>query len=73
MRTVTRHRSHPITEARPARRPTPTGHPSNPRVRAQLVSDAVIAGYIHDISVRHRRARTSDETDLPELQPLPTP
>jgi hypothetical protein len=58
----------------------------NPRVRPQLVSDAVIAGYIHDISVRHRpesaspqpdasgsaagRFASPDETDLPELVPL---
>jgi hypothetical protein len=54
MRTITRRPSHAITE-RPTRRGAASnGHSSSPRMRAQLVSDAVIAGYIHDISVRHR-------------------
>jgi hypothetical protein len=30
-------------------------------VRPQLVADAVIAGYIHDISVRHREGDSADE------------
>jgi hypothetical protein len=54
MRTITRRPSHAITEKPTRRGATSNGHSSSPRVRAQLVSDAVIAGYIHDISVRHR-------------------
>jgi hypothetical protein len=54
MRTIIRRPSHTVTE-RPTRRGAASnGHSLSSRVRAQLVSDAVIAGYIHDISVRHR-------------------
>jgi hypothetical protein len=69
MRTITRRPSHAVTESRNRRGSASTGRPSSPRVREQLVSDAVIAGYIHDISVRHhpesveahrRRAGRSD-------------
>jgi hypothetical protein len=34
---------------------------STPRVRAQLIADAVIASYIHDISVRHRRTASPNK------------
>ncbi|MGO9899767.1 MAG: hypothetical protein ACLP0J_08760 [Solirubrobacteraceae bacterium] len=36
----------------------------NHQLRAQLVSEAVVAGYIHDISARHRRPVHT----VPELQ-----
>ena len=54
MRTITRRPSHTVTEARIRRASASNGHGPNPGMRAQLLSDAVIAGYIHDISVRHR-------------------
>lgn len=67
MRTITRYRSHPITEARTGSGSGSNGHPANPRVRPQLVSDAVIAQYIHDISVRHR-AEPSAPCPVPDPQ-----
>jgi hypothetical protein len=62
MRTITRRRSHSVTGTTTGRRSTSNGRPSNPRVRPQLVSDAVIAGYIHEISVRHRHGDASRTT-----------
>lgn len=66
MRTITRRPSHAVTETRRRRSQADGRHPSQPRLRPQLVSDAVIAGYIHDISARHhagadRRRRLTDE------------
>jgi hypothetical protein len=40
------------------------------RLRPELLSDAVIAGYIHDISARHRRRRTGwSVTTVPAAEP----
>lgn len=54
MRTITRRPSHTASETRARGGVATNGHRSNHRLRPRLVSDAVIAGYIHDISVRHR-------------------
>ena len=52
-------RSLPRTEAR--RGASRDDHPSVPRLRPQLLADAVIAGYIHDISARHRADDSEDK------------
>jgi hypothetical protein len=44
-----------ITRPRPRRSPHLAGSPRRPS--AQLVSDGVVAAYIHDISTRHGRPR----------------
>jgi hypothetical protein len=41
----------PLRARRPQERREPT---TAPRLRQQLIADAVVANYIHDISVRHR-------------------
>jgi hypothetical protein len=48
-------RSHPRTvTAPPVRLRSLTDEPHSTRRRPQLIFDAVVAGYIHDISDRHR-------------------
>jgi hypothetical protein len=50
--------SHPCTTTTDGtgRRSPRTEHVSARRVRPRLISDAVTAGYIHDISQRHGRS-----------------
>lgn len=50
-------RSRPnITQTDRSANPTPgTGRASARRLSPRLISDAVVAGYLHDISQRHRR------------------
>ena len=45
----------------------PRGH-SPRRPSTQLISDAVVASYIHDISQRHRRPAPADQSALMELR-----
>jgi hypothetical protein len=50
------HRRPQTTAADPARRRSPhSGLPSRRGVSFELISDAVVASYIHDISARHGR------------------
>jgi hypothetical protein len=45
--------------AEPDRRSAPKARQASWRFRPQLLSDAVVAGYIHGISTRHRRRDAS--------------
>lgn len=54
--TTTTHRNRQTLAALSARRRQERGVRSPaPRLRPQLIADAVVANYIHDISIRHRR------------------
>ena len=58
MRTLNRPRFH-ATAANQTRRRSPRTEPRpTRRASMQLISDGVLAGYIHDISQRHRRSFT---------------
>jgi hypothetical protein len=48
---------HPQPATRGARRPTHRERRFNRGPSVQLVSEAIVASYIHDISERHRDAR----------------
>ena len=47
-------RPHTNAQSRVARRPLRTERPAHRRPSTRLMADAVVAGYIHDISQRHR-------------------
>lgn len=55
MTTTPRPRKHILTTLRARRDSSRVSDDSARRLRPQLIADGVIAGYIHDISVRHRR------------------
>jgi hypothetical protein len=65
MRNLHRPRSHPPAAERDHGQ---TRHAASARPRLQLIADGVVAGYIHDISIRHgngvtaaRRRRRCDQ------------
>lgn len=53
MRYRTPSRPHTSTPAQPDRRSAPAARTASWALRPQLLSDAVVAGYIHHISSRH--------------------
>ena len=58
MRNHIRPRPHTSAATSSARRSVPKTRAATWQLTPQLLSDAVVAGYIHDISARHRRPRT---------------
>jgi hypothetical protein len=54
MRTLNRSHPHALAAARTAQRPSRDNHRPAPPLRPQLIADGVVAGYIHEISARHR-------------------
>lgn len=56
-------RSHRHSPVRPEARQRASGddHTPAPRLRPQLLADAVVAGYIHEISTRHGAGDSHDE------------
>jgi hypothetical protein len=61
MNTIDRSHRHSLVgpEARP--RASSDDHTPAPRLRPQLLADAVVAGYIHEISTRHGAGDSRDE------------
>lgn len=53
MRTPNRPRAHTSGPSNPARRSVPVRRSRSWQLSPQLLTDAVVAGYIHDISARH--------------------
>jgi hypothetical protein len=62
-------RPHTTTTGRTVRRAPGTQHMSARRLSPRLISDAVIASYLHDISQRRRRSVPASENHL--LRPTP--
>jgi hypothetical protein len=62
MNTIDRSHRLSLARAEARRRDSRDEHAPAPRVRPQLLADAVVAGYIHDISTRHRAIDPDDET-----------
>ena len=60
MRTINRSHPHTVSAAKTVQRPSRDGHRVVPRLREQLIADGVVAGYIHDISVRHHDGDESE-------------
>ena len=58
MTTINRSPHHNPATADTRRRDAREDRPSERRLRPQLLADGVIAGYIHDISPRHRNGRS---------------
>jgi hypothetical protein len=61
MRTIDRSHPHTLTATRTGPRASRDDHAVAPRLRPQLIADGVVAGYIHEISIRHRE---SDDSEL---------
>jgi hypothetical protein len=65
MTTINRSNSHSLSGLRSGRRSRRNGPTSLHRLRPQLISDGVVAGYIHEISTRRTtsQARRSREPE----------
>jgi hypothetical protein len=61
MSTIDRSRRHSLDRSEPRHRASRDDHASAPRLRPQLLADAVVAGYIHEISTRHGAGDSEDE------------
>jgi hypothetical protein len=61
MNTIDRSHRHRLATAVARRRASRDELAPAPRVRPQLLADGVVAGYIHDISTRHRAVDSEDE------------
>ena len=68
MTTINRSRHHDPAMAEARRRDAREDHSSERRLRPQLLADGVIAGYIHDISPRHRNGQSDGEGYEPSLE-----
>jgi hypothetical protein len=69
MRTLDHSRPHTTTTNPPRRRSVRNDHIPARHPSAQLMADAVIAGYIHDISRGSRRSVRSTQNRLPRPRP----
>jgi hypothetical protein len=65
----TRYRTHTTTEGRTGRRSPTTEQVAARRLSSRMISDAVVAGYLHDISQRRRRSALAPKNHL--LRPTP--
>lgn len=59
MRNLDRPRSHTSAPVNPDRRISDLERPTASALRPELLSEAVVAGYIHDISARHGHGLSS--------------
>jgi hypothetical protein len=66
---LTRSRTHTTTEGRTSGSSPTTEQVPARRLSPQLISEAVVAGYLHDISQRRRRSVPSRKGHL--LRPTP--